>query len=362
MEVNLDSNTSSQAEKEVMEQVKEHQQNKKLTASEIGDLFANYLGDSLFACVFEHHLQVVEDDEIKDFILFTLDTAKNHLNMIKDIYTQENIPIPVGFGEQDVRKDAPRLFSDMYMVFYITEMSRAGLMTYASALSTSSRHDILDYFDMCIQDTITIYKKGIYLLLSKGMDITAPSIPYPKKVDFVENQSFISLIAGKTRPVTAMEIKHLQININTNTVGKAMMTAFSQVASSDQLRKYFKEGESLAERQIKQLGELLMSENLPSPKLMDAHITDSTTSPFSDKLLMYHTTLSNAIGIQNYGTAVSKIMRHDIHAQFATLTAGIAKYANEGMNMMINKGWLEEPPTAADREKLSKMSSGTQKE
>lgn len=355
----MDSNTSSQTEKEVMEQVKEHQQNKKLAASEIGDLFASYLGDSLFASVFEHYLQVVEDDEIKDFILFVFDISKKHLTMIEDIYTKENIPIPVGFGEQDVRKDAPRLFSDMFMVFHITEMARAGLLTYASALSTSSRHDIVDYFDMCIQDTVKTYKKGIYLLLSKGMDITPPSIPYPKKVDFVENQSFISLFAGKTRPVTAMEIKHLQININTNTLGKAMMTAFCQVASSEQLRKYFKEGASLAERQIKQLGDLLMSENLPSPKLMDAHITDSTTSPFSDKLLMFHTTLSNAIGIQNYGTAVSKIMRHDIHTQFATLTAGISKYGNEGMNMMINMGWLEEPPAAADRDKLSKMSSGT---
>ncbi|MFD1737624.1 DUF3231 family protein [Bacillus salitolerans] len=358
----MDTNTSSQIDKELIEQVKEHQQNKKLAASEIGDLFANYLGDSLFCCVFEHHLQVVEDDEVRDFIVFALNTSKEHLNMIKDIYTKENIPIPIGFGGQDVRKDTPRLFSDMFMVFYITEMSRAGLMTYANALSASSRHDIVDYFDMCIQDTIKIYKKGLYLLLSKGMDIIPPSIPYPKKVDFVENQSFISLIAGKSRPVTALEIKHLQININTNTLGKAMMTAFSQVASTDKLRKYFQEGASLAERQIKQLGEILMNENLPSPKLMDTHITDSTTSPFSDKLLMYHTVLSNAIGIQNYGTAVSKIMRHDIHAQFATLTAGIMKYGNEGLNMMINQGWLEEPPTAADRQKLSNNSIGSKQE
>jgi len=202
----VDSNTSSQLDKN-MERIKEHQQNKMLSASEIGDLFSSYIGDSLFACVFEHHLQVVEDDEIKDFIVFALDIAKKHLKMIEDIYTKENIPVPVGFGDQDVRKDAPRLFSDMYMVFYITEMSRAALQTYGSALSSSSRHDLIDYFEMCIQDTIKTYKKGKYLLLSKGMDISPPNIPYPKKVDFVENQSFTSLMAGKSRPVTALEIK-----------------------------------------------------------------------------------------------------------------------------------------------------------
>ncbi|SDP63923.1 DUF3231 family protein [Halobacillus aidingensis] len=349
-------NTSFQVEKKIMEQVREQQQNTKLAASEIGDLFANYLGDSLFDCVFKHHLQVVEDDEIRDFIVFASNISQKHLKIIKDIYREEDIPVPVGFGEQDVRYEAPKLFSDLFMVFYITEMSRAGLLKYGDALSTASRHDVVDYIDMCIQDTINTYKYGTYLLLAKGMDITTPSIPYPEKVDFVENQSFISFIAGKQRPITALEIKHLQVNITTNTLGKALMTAFSQVASSDNLRKYFREGSSLAEGQIKQLGELLLSENLPSPKLMDTHVTDSTTSPFSDKLLMYHTVLSNGIGIKNYGTAISEIMRHDIHAKFATLSAGIAKYANQGMKIMINHGWLEEPPTAADRKKLSKES------
>ncbi|MDQ0252843.1 hypothetical protein J2S74_000215 [Evansella vedderi] len=343
-----------------LEEMKEHQQNKKLVASEIGDLFANYLGDSLFSCVFEHHLQVVEDNEVKEFMEFALHTGKKHIQVIQEIYEKENIPIPVGFGEQDIRKDAPRLFSDIFMVFYITEMARAGLQTYANTLTSSFRQDIIDYFSMCLEDTRITYNKGIHLLLSKGMDIAPPTIPYPKNVDFVEKDSFISVLAGKTRPLTALEIKHLQININTNTLGKAMMLAFSQIASSEELRGYFRRGAQLAEEQIIELGKLLINDNLPTPKLMDAHITDSTVSPFSDKLLLYHGILSNGIGIQNYGTAISKIMRHDIHIQFGTLTASIGKYGNDGLNMMIEKGWLEEPPTAADREKLSKNSTGNQ--
>ncbi|WP_407272131.1 DUF3231 family protein [Radiobacillus sp. PE A8.2] len=336
------------------ERLKEHQQNKKLASSELGDLFANYLGDSLFKCVFEHHLEVVKDEEIKAFIIFARDTAAKHLTMIKEIYKKENIPVPVGFGEQDIRRDAPALFSDMFVAFYVTEMSKAGLLTYASALTSSSRQDIIDYFDMCVKDTIETYQKGTHLLLSKGMDIVPPIIPYPKKTDFVEKNSFITLIAGKSRPLTALEIKHLQININTNTLGKSMMLSFSQIATSEKLRKYFQEGSELADKQIRKLGDFLFNENLPSPKIMDAHLTDSTVPPFSDKLMLYHTSLANAIGLQNYGTALSKIMRHDIHLQFTSLAVGIAKYADEGMNIIIDHGWLEEPPTAADRKKLAK--------
>lgn len=314
----------------------------------------------MFSCIFEHHLQVVTDDEIKDYLEFSLSIAKKHLNFIKDVYTKESIPVPVGFGEQDIRKDAPRLFSDMFMVFYVVEMARADLLTYGSALSSSTRQDIVDYFEMCMLDTIKTYKKGVHLLLSKGMDIVPPTIPYPKKVDFVDKKSFTSAIGGKTRPLTALEIKHLQVNINTNTLGKTFMLGFSQVASSDKLRKYFYEGAQLADKQIKQLGTYLINDDLPSPKLMDGHLTDSTTPPFSDKLMLYHTTLSNGIGIQNYGLAVSKIMRHDIHFKLASLTAGISKYSNDGMNININRGWLEEPPSAADRQKLSRMSPGSQ--
>ena len=51
-------------------QIAEHQQNKRLTASELADLFANFQGDSMYSCVFEHFLQVVEDDEVRDYVEF----------------------------------------------------------------------------------------------------------------------------------------------------------------------------------------------------------------------------------------------------------------------------------------------------
>jgi hypothetical protein len=60
----------------VEEQIMEHQQNKKLTASELADLFANFQGDSMFGCVFEHFLQVVEDDEVKDYVEFAIGISR----------------------------------------------------------------------------------------------------------------------------------------------------------------------------------------------------------------------------------------------------------------------------------------------
>lgn len=63
-------------------EIEEHQQNKQLTSAELADLFSNYMGDSLFSCMFEHFLQVVQDDEIKDFVKFALELSRRHVKEI----------------------------------------------------------------------------------------------------------------------------------------------------------------------------------------------------------------------------------------------------------------------------------------
>lgn len=344
----------------IKKEIEEHQQNKQLTSAELADLFSNFMGDSLFSCVFEHYLQVVQDDEVKDFIEFALALSKRHIKEIREFFKLEGIPVPVGFGEQDVRKDAPRLFSDMFMVFYITQMASSSLMIYGSAFSNATRQDIMNYFRNAINDSSETYERGIHLLLLKGMDISSPTIPYANKVDFVEKKSFISIITGRDRPLIANEIKHLHYNINTNILGKSLMLGFSQVASSEKIRKYFREGAELSDKQILSFTHHLTKQDLPSPKLMDAHVTDSTSSPFSDKLMLYHGSLSGNTALSNMGNALSQMTRHDLAAEIMKFIPVIGKYNNDGLNMMIEHGWFEEPFTAADRKELSKSSPGNQ--
>jgi hypothetical protein len=341
-------------------QITEHQQNKKLTASELADLFANFQGDSLFSCVFEHFLQVVEDDEVKGFVEFALALSRRHVKQISDIFTMEKIPVPVGFGDQDVRKGAPRLFGDMFMVFYITQMAAISITIYSSAYGSATRQDIMNYFRKNINDSAETYERGMHLLLSKGMDLSPPTIPYANKIDFVEKKSFISILTGRDRPLTAVEIKQLQFNINTNILGKSLMLGFSQVASSEKVRKYFREGAELSDKQIKAFSLPLTNDDLPSPKLMDSHVTDSTSAPFSDKLMLFHGGLSGSVALSNMGAALGQVMRHDLAGEFASFIPMIGKYNNDGLNMMIDQGWLEEPFTAPDRKKLSESSKGNQ--
>lgn len=45
--------------------------------------------------------------------------------------------------------------------------------------------------------------------------------------------------------------------------------------------------------------------------------------------------------------------RHDLAVLYTRHSAEIGKYANEGAQLMIDYGWMEQPPQAADRQQLS---------
>ena len=110
----------------------------------------------------------------------------------------------------------------------------------------------------------------------------------------------------------------------------------------------------MATKHVEVFGSLLTKDDLPSPVTWDAEVTQSTVSPFSDKLMMFHTTALIGIGMGYYGTALSTCLRKDVAAVYIRLTAEIGKYSLDGAKMMIDHGWIEEPPKAANRDELAK--------
>jgi len=66
--------------------------------------------------------------------------------------------------------------------------------------------------------------------------------------------------------------------------------------------------------------------------------------------MMFYTNLMIAAGLNNYGTAIAMCMRHDLQADFLRLAAEVAKYGADGINMMIENNWMEQPPQAVTHE------------
>jgi hypothetical protein len=126
----------------------------------------------------------------------------------------------------------------------------------------------------------------------------------------------------------------------------------SQVAKSTQVRGFMIRGRDISEKHVEIFASILSKEFLPSASAWDTLPTDSTTSPFSDKLMMFHTSSLSATGIAHYGRSLGLSPRRDLGAHYVRLSAEIALFSEDGANIMIDNGWLEQPPQATDRDKL----------
>lgn len=111
---------------------------------------------------------------------------------------------------------------------------------------------------------------------------------------------------------------------------------------------------NLCNDHYKVLVSMLIEGNLHIPRTFESKVADSTTPPFSDKLMMFHITslLSSAIGY--YGEAMSISQRRDLSANYAKMIAEVGLLAEDGMNLLIENEWMEQPPQATDHEDLAK--------
>lgn len=326
-----------------------------LTSAEITSLWASYINDSAISCKFKFFLSKVEDEEIKPLLKKAFDIAQGNLNTLTEIFKKEKYPIPYGFKlDEDVDISAPRLYSDSYALNYLHQSAQIALQGYSMNLSLSVRRDVYSHFNECISQLTTFLREVKELLLSKGLYIRSPNLPIPDDIDFVEKKSFLKGFFGEKRRLTGTEITNLFTNIQRNAFGVATLLGFSQVAQSKEVAKYLVRGKDIAKKHCEILGSLLSEDDLPVPMTWNTEVTESTAFTFSDKLMMFYTTSLIALSIGFYGTSMAVSPRKDIGLQYVRLSAEIAEYAKDGANILIENGWLEQPPMAADRDELAK--------
>lgn len=337
------------------EQRSSNQANKKLNSAEQGKLWATYMGNSMAICVLKHMLHHVDDQEIKKVLEDALNVSEQFVKQIKDIFTRDNYLIPIGFTEDDVDVQAPRLFEDEFYLHYLKYASKAGLSVYGIALPLMVRPDVRAFFTYCLEATTRTLNQVNDLLMKKGTLAESAYIPYPSRTTFIQKQSYLSGFFGDIRPLQALEITHLFDNIENNATSKAILIGFSQVAKMDQVKSYFRRGREIAGKHYDILSQILRQENLTSPPIFDPLVTTSTVSPFSDKLMMAHKLDMFSMRVRSYGNALAFSVRHDLAAKYGRLLLEVGNYVEDGANIMIEHEWMERVPQAADREALIKL-------
>ncbi len=326
--------------------------NVPLNVSEMGSLWNTYMQYSMFVCVLKHFHQTAEDFEIRPLVEEALQICSVRLNQVSDILRREGLPIPQGFKDDDVDLNAPKLFSDPYYLYYIINSNKVAIAINGLSLVTSGRADVRDFYEHCINSSIHLYNNTVNLLLSKGLYIRPPIVTISKEVDYVKKQDFLSGFLGEKRSLLAQEISNLFYGISTNNVGKRLLMGFEQTTGSEQVRRYMSRGISLADDLIDTFSSIMLNEDVPVSEHWDGMVNESTIPPFSDKLMMYHAMLISSAGISTYATAMTYSPRHDLSAIYASAAAKVATFIEDGINIMIDNGWYEEPFRMVDRREL----------
>lgn len=327
--------------------------NIRLTSTEIAGLWSTYYQDSMAICISKHLLQHIKDKEIEQLLKESLQLSEKNSEEITRIFNEEGFPVPKGFGEEDVNLNSPKLFEDPFSLSYIYGLSRLKLLSYGLITSNVARQDVLDFFSNALYATTEMYKKSVNLMLEKGIYDRPPMITYPKHVDFVSKQSYLTGWFGEKRPLNTIELTDIFFNIERNYFGDMFLMGFIQVVKDKDIKDYLKKGRKIANKQITILNDLLKRDDLFGTIPVEMEVTDSTVSPFSDKLILaLISSLSNS-AITYLGHALGTSSRRDLGLHYSRLITEVLAYAEDGINLSIERGWFEQPPQAIDRNKLA---------
>lgn len=323
------------------------------TAVEMGKLWATYVGNSMSHKILLYFLKNVEDEHVKILLENGLTLTVDFMQTIEKFLKKEDFPIPVGFTQDDVNLGAPRLFEDQFYVHYLKYAAKAGLSLYGIAIPLVMREDIRQFFIHCNEMTTILLGQLNNVLIDKGYIMSPPTIPVPKKVDFIKRENYLNGFFGDVRELHALEITHLYDNIENNITSKALLIGFSQVAKKEKVRQFLVRGKAITDREVQQFQDKLHKENLPFPSQIDHLVTASTFSPFSDRLMVFHKVDMFSIKIRSFANSMAVNGRRDIGLMYLKALSEVSLFVEDGANLLIEHGWMEQPPKAIDRDQLS---------
>jgi hypothetical protein len=317
-----------------------------MTSSEIGALWITYQQKTMLFHMLEYFIEKADDHEAKEIMSSLKEEIQLNVEQMKSMFHAEGIPIPIGFVAQDVNKDAPKLYENGFDIMFVRLVKEISSGMHTINLTMVYREDLVLFFRELTQKTQKYYDYCTKYLLHKGLLPRAPYVSIEKSIEFVKSNNYLdgAKFFSEKRPLNTVEIAHLYRGVETNVLGMKLIFGFAQVAKEQEVRKYFNKGGELAKAMIKDFTEVLLQNNLQVPTTAGGNTTDSTVPPFSDKLMMYCISLfcSFSLGGNSIGTAFS--LRNDLPAKLAAFMKDIFEYAHEGAKIMIQNGWLEEPP------------------
>jgi hypothetical protein len=314
------------------------------------------MSNCAMAVVLEHFKESLENEDIKSICSLAIQTADDQKEKFNTLFNQENYPLPVGFSSQeDLNSNAPKMVTDVFVLFYLHNMSKIDLALTAMCLADSVREDIRKIYSERMERAKGLYEQSIALLLQKGLFVRPPLITSTHESKPMADNGFLSNFFGLAngRPLTAREANELHKNILMNYLGKSLLMALHQANSNDELKQLLLRGKELSSKIMQDLSQVLIENDLPVAMPSDTHVLVSKFSPFSERLIAFLVDEMNKYGLANYGYGAAVSSRKDLKTIYTRIIVDVYQYQDDIKKLMIKNNWMEKPPVALDRNALS---------
>lgn len=324
----------------------------RLSSWELSQLWLFYQTSSSRKCFFQYFYTQAQDEEIKSLFADTLNALNSQLSTVTYLFNSVGFPIPHGFTDEDVEPNVKRLYSDSLMLIYCNMLSKFRLIVMAHAIPLAIRPDVRDFFNSALAFEQNLFNKTEDLLTKKGINVKPPYTPVPEKVNYIDNQAWYGDLFSGKRPINILELTHVFLRLKTKLIESAILLGFAQVAKDPKIKAYFLKGLDVFDKEYNRWSAILKKENIILPISWRSEVTDSVESPFSDKLLLFQTLISDTYSVSANGFALANCNRKDLLAAFTEAEIELAAYGKDGLDLMIAHGWMEEIPLVADRNEI----------
>ncbi|BCB03575.1 DUF3231 family protein [Bacillus sp. KH172YL63] len=325
----------------------------RLTTAEISAMWTTYIKSSALNCFFAHFLTFLKDEEIKKLTQESLDANIEVMKKIENLFHSEGFPVPHGFTEKDVDLSAPPLYSDLFALSFVYRGGQVTSDHYTTLVGMVARTDIYDLFENALKINLAIYKKSLGLMLEKGIYDRPPKMNYPDSIQYTSHQpSLFENWFGDRRPLNALEQSELFFVIERNCIGIILLKGFIQTSRDKEVKEYLKKGKKLSEKQITTFNEVLVKDDSFPTYPVSMEVTDSVIPPFSEKLMLFFISSSNSVGLSTLCHAITMSTRKDLAVHYSLFVTEIMRYGASGLKLLVERGWLEQPPQQRDKDKL----------
>jgi ferritin-like metal-binding protein YciE len=322
----------------------------ELTVNEVSNIWSSYLKSSMELKLFEYFYASTENNEIKQVIEKMLNQSQKNINELKEIFIKENLTVPLGFTDEDVRVDAHKVFSDTFILYFCFDLTHLSMSTYPTAISDCTRNDVRDHFQTNIAFSVKIQNEIADLMLLQGVYLKHPQVAIDSEVEFADSMLYLNGFFGGSRPLNTAEIANLSRIVHRAQFSKMVFVTFSKLAKTKELKQHFSKGRDGIEKVLESLQEVLDKENIPISASGDYRISDVEMSPFSDKLMLFF--VNTCLGIFCFAMvsqAMTSSLRTDIVSKLGNISDDMKKFYGLGLLLAIKEKWFEQPPQAVNR-------------